>query len=415
MKIHTRGKMGSISPSQLLRMLVSFLALAGVSAHYSSGQTSRDSSVNALMNRGYEVINQNPTEATSLFRQVVAIDPRNAQALKQLGYLYMNQGKTDSAVVQFSAVQHVAPSDSNRLQIAYLLASSGRDAEARVIFDELRMSQNPEIRQRASDELAASLEAADAGKPKMIPRWWTHAYAAPYYDTRWEALFIQSHLMRGRYLTDDELLSLYGIVMLSADTKSSNSGQASVIYSDNSVVVGAGLRLKPFTGLMLDVQEGLAFDLLGVSDPRGDFRAIATYGTGIYPSFVVHEDVQTPWTPFVDLYSSFGYYSRYDNGIGYGQLKGGFRALEVQQTALNLYGRLDLIVDTEKEYFNNLYEYGVGMRLTPNIDWGLYLDIEYHHGTYIEVSNRATLERMAGGLNAEYNSVRLFVILERMF
>ena len=49
--------------------------------------------------------------------------------------------------------------------------------------------------------------------------------------------------------------------MYSGDARSSG-GQAPVIFSDNSLIFGLGLRAHPFTGFAVSVQEGLAVDLI---------------------------------------------------------------------------------------------------------------------------------------------------------
>lgn len=392
-----------------------FILILGGAVQCAYTQSLPDSTTLSLLDRAYALIEKEPQTSIQIFQQVLHRDSQNVPALKQLGYLYIGQNQPNEALLEFVAVQGIAPSDTNRLQIAYLLSSTGRNEEARRTFDELRLSPIPDIRQKAEAEFAATFDPLSVSGSLDTGRSWTHAYAAPYYDTRWEALFFQAHLMHGRYLTADHAVSLYGGAMLSADTKSSGSGLAPIIISDNTFILGAGIRLKPFYGFMVDVQQGIAFDLLSARDPQGDFRGVATYGNGIYPVNRFHNDPVMPWTPYVDLYSSMGYYSRYQNSIGYAQLKGGFRALASKRTTVDMYARLDLAVDTDKEFYNNIAEYGAGVRVTPNFDWGLYLDVEYHHGMYLDGSDAAKLARMAGGYNTQYNSVRLFLILERTF
>jgi hypothetical protein len=147
---------------------------------------------------------------------------------------------------------------------------------------------------------------------------------------------------------------------------------------------------------------------------KGDFRAVATYGNGIYAPFAIHDDFQMPVYPFADVYASAGYYSRYKNVIGYAQLRAGLRAVEVSKTAVDVYARMDMVRDTEKLFYNNIVEFGPGIRLTPNIHWGLYLVGEYHRGVYWDVSDAAKAER-ASLYAANYNSFRFFLIFERTF
>jgi hypothetical protein len=297
------------------------------------------------------------------------------------------------------------------MQRAYLLAGSGRTDEARDIFRALRDSRTPEFRLQAEREyFAMTPEAARS-------RHWTHLYAAPYYDTRWKTLFYSAHLMHGIALDEMHTLSVYGKASVSGDNKSTATGLAPLVISDNTFLLALGFRLRPFAGMLVDVQEGIAFDLMDKGSgrsSRGDFRAVAMYGAGVYVPFTVHDALTIPMAPFADLYASAGYYSRYKNGIAYLQGRAGFHAVEVSHTSLDIYARLDAARDTEYEYFNNLVELGGGVRLTPNVDWGIYLVGEYHRGFYVDVSSASTAER-ASRYSAAYNSVRFYLLVDRTF
>jgi hypothetical protein len=242
--------------------------------------------------------------------------------------------------------------------------------------------------------------------------WWTRVYAVPYYDTRWETTFFQGFLQHGYYLTDDRMVTAYGFMMYSGDARS-NGGLAPSIFSDNAVILGVGARVTPLTGLQLSVQQGIAIDLIqrgSSATTRGDFRAVATYGNGIYANYLYHQDWRYPVIPFADLYSSFGYYSRYQDGIGYLQARGGLRLLEVSRTVGDIYGLAGFSKDTEKEYYNNVAEIGLGARLTPNVNWGLYLAGEYRRGTYLDIATKTPLP-----YDSYYSSFRLYLIFDRMF
>jgi tetratricopeptide (TPR) repeat protein len=365
----------------------------------------------AILNRAYELITTDPGQAARLFEQASVLDPSNVAIKKQLGYLYLSQQKNEEALEQFSASEKIQPSDTIKLQRAYILSSLRKPEEAKTLFSELTSSPYPDIREKAEGELHAFSENAN------VSNWWTHIYAAPYYDTRWKALFYQGHIQHGYYLSEDRVWSLYGIASISGDNKSDGLGLAPVIISDNSLLLGVGVRVKPFTGFMLDLQEGVAIGLIDRGSgtvTKGDFRAVATYGNGIYAPFAIHDDFRMPMYPFADVYASAGYYSRYKNVIGYAQVRAGLRAVEVSKTAVDAYVRMDIARDTEKLFYNNIVEFGPGIRLTPNIDGGLYLVGEYHRGVYWDVSDAAKAER-ASLYDANYNSFRFFLIFERTF
>jgi hypothetical protein len=259
------------------------------------------------------------------------------------------------------------------------------------------------------------VQAADTLAPST--RWWSHLYGAAFYDTRWKGCFIQSYAQQGYGLVPGNALSVYGIGWLTADTRSTGAGPAPVIISDNVLVVGAGLRYRPLQGFWIDVQEGIAIDLIdrnGVSGTRGDFRAVATAGTGIYPEFLVHDGLKSPMSLLADFFISAGYYSRYKNGIGYAQGRLGVRAAEISRAFMDIYLRADAALDTEGKFYNNLFEIGPGLRMTPDPEWGLFFMVEYHHGIYADYTSAMTAEREAF-YPSTYNTVRFLIVLDREF
>ena len=380
-------------------------ALAALSSSLLFGQQ------RSAADSAYFLLTAKPEEAARLFRQALSADPSNVALHRQLGYLYMSRDDQDAALEQFELADYYGPSDTIKLQRAYLLTSLGRTDDAKILLRQLGDSPLPELKETASRELAALPPGSEPS------RHWYHVYGATYYDTRWKALFYQGHVQRGYDLSRDGRWSIYGKASVSGDNKSQGVGLAPLVISDNSFLIAAGVRYKPLPGLMIDVQEGLAIDLIDKGagrTSRGDFRAVANYGAGIYAPFMVHDSAAFPMAPFADVYASAGYYSRYKNGICYAQARAGLHALEVSHTSVDVYARLDLVGDTERKFYNNLVEIGGGVRITPNIDWGLSLIGEYHRGFYTGVSDAATAER-ALLYGAAYNSVRLFVIFDRVF
>ena len=344
----------------------------------SRGQAVNDTALAALLSRAYALLAINSPEAPSLFERAVELDSSNVLVRKQLGYLYQGNGKFEEALRQFVAADRMQPSDSTKLQVAYVLSALGRTPEATELLHTLQLSPYQDIRDRATNQLASSSPTGSAAES------WTRVYAAPYYDTRWNTTFFQINFERGYSLTSDRKVGAFGTVMYSGDARSTG-GQAPAIFSDNAIIFALGLRLQPLTGLRVSIQQGVAFDLIdrrSSSSPRGDFRAVGVYAWGIYAPHMYHADLKVPGRPFADLYSSFGYYSRYTNGIGYIQGRAGLRMIEVAKTVADVYARADIVRDTEKQFYNNQSEGSVGARIIPNVDWGLYLVGEFHRGMY---------------------------------
>jgi hypothetical protein len=394
-------------PSMLLAAVLTFSLTV-----FSKAQVQpvvKDTSVALVLARAYSLQQVNPNEAARYFEQAITLDSTNIQTRRDLGYLYISLRKMEQSLEQFQAAERLKSSDTIKLQIAYILAGLNRNAAAEIVFHELVSSPDKEIRDRANTQLAAGTTANPPSMVPLLSNWWTHIYIVPFYDTRWSTTFIQSYVQRGYYLNDLQNLSGYGIVAYSGDARSSG-GAAPVIFSDNSLLFGVGVQYKPITGLSLNAQQGIAIDLIerpSSSRVREDFRAVANYGYGIYPPFAFHNNVQSPLYPFMDMYSSFGYYSRYTNGIGYVQARAGLRTLEVSRTALDVYLRGDLVFDTDHLYYNNEIAGGLGARLTPNINWNLYVIGEFRWAKYINDPDPP--------YPFYYNTFRLLLIYDKLF
>ncbi len=383
-------------------------------------QAITDTSVFILLTRGYAMMRVNPPEAIPYFQRAVELDTANYQAHATLGYLYHSQKEMEKALTEFSTADRLRPSDTLKLQIAYCLIALQKTDESSALLQQLTSSTDPAIRTMAVGQLSQQTAGVPAQGQPVSP-WWTRVYAVSYYDTRWYSNFFYLTLEEGYDICP--LLSAYAMAGLSTDTRSS-AGAVPQIFSDNSLLVGVGLRSRLFKGFSVTAQQAASFDLIGRNDinfVREDFRFILNYGWGIYPAFSQHDDARFPFAPKIDIYSSLGAYSKYKNTIGYLQGKFGVRPLEVSKTVFDVYAKLNFARDwavnilrsdasiKPKEFYNNINEWGAGCRLTPNVDWGIYLDAEFLRGMYSNASILpATREQY-------YTSWRLYIIADRTF
>lgn len=402
----TADKSSILYPLIFIRITIVGFILSLVVAHTNiQAQVVTDSSLYKILDSAYAMLRINSAEAERLFEKAVSVDPTNVTIRNQLGYLYHSQKKYELSIEQFNISDSLRSSDTIKLQIAFDLLALNRQTEAEIILQQLRWSKYPDIREASANQLKV-LPSAIAAK-----QWRTHVYLAPYYDTRWETMIYYGNFEGGYYLRDDKKLSALGFLLLSGDGRS-KGGLSPIIFSDNVLIFGIGIKAEPLYGLQLKVQQGIAFDLVKVGERaviRGDFRAIAIYNNGIYPTFSLHDDVRLTLSPLLDVYSSLGYYSRYDNGIWYLQGRGGARMLEVYYSAVDIYLKAGLARDTRKEFYNNLLEGGFGIRLIPNINWGLYLIGEFQRGYYWDIVT--TPNRY----DKKYNSFRIFIVFDRSF
>jgi hypothetical protein len=367
----------------------------------------QQSQLYAQMTRGYAAVAENPAEAISIFEEIVRDHATNVQARRQLGSLYVSAGRTEEALEQFRASDTLCPSDTTKLQIAYLLTVLSRPAEARSTFAALEGSTDPEIRAQATKAAGVLNWTVQGGSDP----WWGRFCGDPFYDSRFNNSVFRFWLVGGKYLSESRTVSAYVQGIFTRDTRSSG-GAVPVIYSDSYSLTGAGLRVQPFSGGTFDLQAGVAIGLVdqaGDADVRGDLRVLASYGWGRYPDPESPERLRMCLKPFVEATGMGGYYSRYHNVLGFGHGKAGVRSAEWGRAYLELYVRADGVADTRREYYNNILEGSLGLRLVPDFAWGVQILAEYHRGLYWDGSLPTS------PYDRWYSSGRLMIVFDQPF
>lgn len=310
------------------------------------------------------------------------------------------------ALPYFEAAQRHAPSDTTALQIAYLLNQLGRNRESLQWFRSMEGSRDSTISAKArSAVVLLGLQVCSEQEP-----WWYRTYVSPYYDTRFRDLVFLGSFHAGRYIGTGRKYSWFGTAALATDTRST-AGALPEIYADHFFLLGGGLRAEPVRGLTGDIQLGVTADLMrrnGKPVINPDLRLLVSYGNGMYPPFTLNDDVSAPMDLLLDCYTSAGYYTRYDNVIGYLQGRAGVRFLSWNYSTADLYARGDLVWDTRREFYNNLAEISAGLRVIPHQAWGLQVLVEHHVGRYVGPLTGNPFGR-------SYHSTRLFLILDRFF
>jgi hypothetical protein len=373
--------------------------------HAASQDSTARAPIAVILARGYQILETDPKAAIPLFEEAVKADSTNLLARRQLGSLYITSGRPEDALTQLQVANDLSRSDTTSLQIAYLLNALGQNREAYALFSSLQQSHDPEIREKAGTAVQVLAPVLCAAS---YP-WWMRAYAAPYYDSRFENSIFNGALSAGHYLTSDREFSLFGTFSITRDTRSAG-GAAPEIFSDNYLLLGGGIRVEPVRGFVTDLQMGLAADLVdrpGEPSFTGDFRIVSSYGAGWFPPVSPAPELSFPLLPFADFYTSIGYYSRYSNVIGYGLGRAGVRLATSGHASVDVYIRTDLNGDTDRAFYNNVAEISAGLRVTPDYRWGLTMLIEQHRGTYWGSTARPV------SYDRQYSSFRIFLILDK--
>jgi tetratricopeptide (TPR) repeat protein len=362
--------------------------------------------LDSLLTLGFRALQSDPSEAIALFERAIQLDPNSVLARKQLGSSYINAGDFDAALEQFSVADYLSPSDSTKLQIAYLLNSVGRNDAAIDMFGRLRLSNDAGIR-RVSERAVVFLEPTLHSK--YYP-WWGRMIASPYFDSRFDNTIFMGQFDVGLALDRQRTFSLLGTFRATRDTRSSTEGIPE-IFSDNYILTAAGIRAEPLMGLGLEILGGVAVGLDDRTENdriREDFRTVLTYGAGIYAETVFPEGLNFALKPWCDLYSSVGYYTRYDNIISYSNGRVGTRLAEIGYSSFDLYLRTNFAWDSERQFYNNILEGGPGFRLVPHYSWGIAVLAEMYRGFYWDRS------LPMGGRERWYSSLRVHLVIDRM-
>lgn len=366
-----------------------------------------------LLNRGYALLRQGDREgARQNFEAALAEDPENVTILKQLGYMDLEDGDFVGAARYFEAAWEHAPDDySLALELGYIYARLGEMAKAESAFRGALPSPDPKI-SRAAGQALANVRAAQRV-------WFLDIYASPFYTTRFSNFIgfyeVQLH-WRPR---TDSPFTIYLGHRLTRDTRS-EGGELPQIFSDNVALFGPGIRIQPpGWHLSFRAEVNVAVNLVrtpGRPNSESDFRAILAYyrrwdGNWVGPLGGVTLGQISGERLFTDVDVSVGYYSRFDdNVIGYLQLREGLRLAEVGPSTLAGYWRLNLAKDTNKDFFNNLAEVGVGADLHPFRGSGVILRGEYLRGFYFGIEGPDP-----NPFGSTYDDFRFMLVFSRRF
>lgn len=369
----------------------------------------------ALLNRGYARLRAGDRiGARHEFEQALNADPANATVLKQIGYLALEEGNLALAAQNFEAARVVDPQDATlALQLGYLYDRIGQPEKAAGAFEAAAGSSEARTQQLAS----AALRALRASQ---LARVYLDLYATPSFATRFDNFIVQFQGQLHWRPRPSWPVTLYLGTRITHDSKS-RGGSLPAIFSDNVALVGAGVSFRPKrTNLALVAEANLAFNLTTSTarnrDVEPDYRAALYYyrrweGKLYGPAGALTLGRLRSDRLFTDLDASLGYYSRYDhNGIGYLQLREGVRLADWRASRLYGYAKINLVKDTNRDFYNNLAEFGPGVEFRPSGNFNLSLRAEYLRGTYFGIEGHDP-----NPFRAQYNDFRMTLLVGHRF
>jgi Flp pilus assembly protein TadD len=344
------------------------------------GQTTdsaRKARVDAILDQGYEDLRKKDNAAArAKFTEALAADPERTEVAKQLGYMSMADGHLAEAARDFAGVHTLAPQDAmTALELGYIYDGLHNEAAAEKSFAAAQTSPDPKIRNAAE---AALRNVRAAQRPLFLD-----LYGSPYYTSRFSNKIAALEANLGWKPRMDWPVSLFIDARYDQDTKS-HTGVAPEIFADNAFSVGPGVRLQPQGwNASFTVEEDATWNLTRSAERP---RALEADGRVVLTDYHWWDG---PKRAFADAGGSVGYYSRYRNNvIGLLQVRAGVKAWDDLTSRVLLYVPVNVLKDGNRDYYNNLGEYGVGVEFQPVKSRNVKLRVEYLRGLSMGISSR---------------------------
>jgi Flp pilus assembly protein TadD len=366
---------------------------------YEASPAAREITSTTLINEGYEDLKRGEkTAARAKFMEALFEVPGSTEVTKQLGYMNVADGNSAAALDEFAGVHRLTPLDyESALELGYLYESLHDESGSKKAFAAALLSPDPKIHGEAA---AALKEIYGRTDPLYLD-----VNASPYYTSRFGDYIANAEVIAGYRPDWAGPLSFYFASRYNQDSLS-HSGAAPVVFDDNYVSFAPGLRLQPRGfDVTLTAEYGPAVNLILSSDHPNKVE---------YDGRVVLADYHYwggPLRTFADAGGSVGYYSRYqDDVIGQLQLRAGFKAWDNNVSQVTLYAPVNVIKDSNLEFYNNLVEIGGGMEFQPWTKVNLKIRAEFLRGTYMRV--QGVDENPYG---PQYNDLRITLVYSGHF
>ncbi|MCM2304981.1 MAG: hypothetical protein NDJ72_09780, partial [Elusimicrobia bacterium] len=331
----------------------------------------------ALLNQGYELLRRDDAAAArEKFQMALRADPGKSLIAKQLGYMSAADGDMKEAAARLEGVRLLEPRDHRTaLELGYIYDSLHEEAAARRSFAAAAESPDPAIGGPARKALERILSRTD---PLYLD-----LEAAALSSSRFANKVFSFDAKAGWKPDHAGPLAIYAAVRGTRDTRS-RSGEVPEIYSDDAVSFAPGLRLQPKGwSASLTAEWGLTVNLLRTSE-----RPNRTQTDGR----VVLSDYRYwpgPKRLFADAGLNAGWYGRYrDNVIATLRVRGGLRIPAGRSSQLTAYVPAYFHKDSNRDFYNNIVEAGVGLEFQPLTTANLSVRAEYLRGWYAGIEGR---------------------------
>jgi len=348
--------------------------------------------VDSLLNKYYEIRKNKRGDGENFLKAAVKLDPKDLRVRKEFGMLLLEKKRPEEALEHFTYLEERDSTDVGSIkQSGYILESLGRHTEAYVKFEKVfELSKDSEEKKK----LYETLVNLSTFRTKVLPSpFFAEIYYSPLYENRFGNTINSMNTRLGVVIEPTHEWEVYVGTRFNKDKKSIG-GTAPAIYSDNSVIYAVGMSLKPISSIPIKfyVESGYGHDVTSRNRPsnRKDLRG-GVVGFQNWGAKPVYSDILSfPFKHIGDAQGDVSYYSRYDNNwIGTFRIREGLRVLAFKGASVNCYAKGQFLFDTNKEFFNNLYEYGAGIAVQPTYLTNFVIRTEKVWGNYIKVNSRS--------------------------
>lgn len=357
-----------------------------------SASVTAKSTSDTLLDRYYTLKKKGPAQAEIVLQQIITQYPTNLEAQKEYGYLLVEQKRYKEALQHFLIAERLAPNDYEvKIAIAYTLNDLSCNRQAYFKFWEISLTAtDPKIVQEAREGMISL-----AGyQTRVLPQpFFADLYLSPYYMTRFHDTIYYGQARAGVQFGSYNQLQLYVTSYLNQDTASAG-GIAPAIYNDNSIIYDVGARYTPYqdSPFFFYIEGGKAHNLIldesrtnrWTNDFRGGINLYKDWGMG--PEYV--GCIKFPFKQVGNVYGDLSYYSRYNRDwIGQLRLREGLRVLQYHYSVLDVFLQLEAFADTQRDFFNNVVDFGPGITFIPDVRWGVALRTVALRNRYIHVNS----------------------------
>ena len=337
----------------------------------------------------YEKKKTNPKAAWQVLQRLLKQFPNDVFLIKEAAYLNTTLDENEKAIYFWQQAYQIEKNKEYALSIGYLYDKLDKKPKAFQYFGLASKTDDKNLRFKA--EMALTNLAGTQTKYLPSP-FFTEVYTSPFYFSRFDLTVYPAIVRAGFTLEDEHDTALYLTHRRTTDNRSGIQNSISQIFEDNVAIYGIGLRTNPFKSIPLQafIEAGEAEDLVFRNRPtwREDLRGGLVYFNdwGAKPGFTF--DLEFPMEWRATLYGDLIYYSRYDdNIIGTLWFRPGLRAATFQSALIDLYIANYLVLDKNREFFNNTYSIGPGIAIQPSNHWNVVLRLESLQSFYIPVNS----------------------------